>query len=1060
LSLRVAGYNLRSDQDPETPRLVRIKADVDAFLVITFAPQSIAETAYYEYSGQREDRRPGAPPPEVPTDPRPNPGGVPARLAGGSRLVFRVPEAVAVPYTLEGLLDWSALELVTTPIADLPSEPSDGEIAHAPAVAPPDALHTAIELPYRLIISPNSQVAWLHAAHAVTRNGRTELWHTRLAVRQGKDIVPLSSDLKAPLRAIWTPDYTPVPGKNDKDPDLGRTAMNPNDRYQIVRLTSDYAGFRDQHLPPIKPAPFEAEQLMLSTLGGWMRSRGQWNLPDPLPPGGRRPRPIDQPVGVLRDGVGQVPGVLPEVERFRPADLEQDLEAVFQRPPARDDFDLTEWNHRAAQGRDHYVRLVYAGYLYPCGHHASLIKVTERRFIDIGGTPAAYLIQYAYVVVREPLKDYTHAPYDHNGLEMPLKQIRLTTLVTPHIMAPDVLPAAIPLTDGSFWIMDNATTQDVPFHAIGFDMEGHAVEFTASLIFVRRGESHLDLVQQAYAADSATPNPRRACRVPGQKVTFAPPNADPATDNTTLTTLALHFDTELKPEATSFGGFLPMLYKADVKLPAVEQLLGTSTPTTIALYPPYLAAGHLDANAGVFAQIVRDNAPPGPNAVPHTSAATLPITFDPRQAGGISTPNMNLSALTREHGPTAGDPANAAADMFHAGDFFGGFADPNQMPKLFGSLALSDILPAAGSAAANAPKIQFQTVDVSPTKKVLVTVFDWQPRVGGHDTGIVDFEPLPGSTFTIHGRVEKPITLPPAPPAPDAQATSSMDGTLTNFTVSFFHAVILSFASFSFHAATGQRMDVNVKLLDTDPDHPPVSFDGDLKFINDLSKIIPPGALGDGPQLDVTSEGVHLGYGIGLPPVSIGVFALSNLAFSAGLDLPWATGSPQLDFAFASRHSPFLLAVELLGGGGFVHIQLDTGGIKLLEAALEFGAVCDLDLFVASGSVHIMAGVYFALQRKDGKDQSVLSGYLRIGGELSVLGLISVSVEFLLTFSYESPDKISGRATLTVSVQVAFFSKSVDLTVERRFGAHSSDPSFADLMNTPDAWHDYALAFA
>lgn len=31
-------------------------------------------------------------------------------------------------------------------------------------------------------------------------------------------------------------------------------------------------------------------------------------------------------------------------------------------------------------GRDHYVRVVYAGYLMPFGHAASLIKVTERKF--------------------------------------------------------------------------------------------------------------------------------------------------------------------------------------------------------------------------------------------------------------------------------------------------------------------------------------------------------------------------------------------------------------------------------------------------------------------------------------------------------------------------------------------------------------------------------------------------------------------------------------------------------------------------------------------------------
>ena len=46
-------------------------------------------------------------------------GQVVARLGGASRLVFRVPTEVRIPFTIEGLLDWSKLELMVSPIADL-----------------------------------------------------------------------------------------------------------------------------------------------------------------------------------------------------------------------------------------------------------------------------------------------------------------------------------------------------------------------------------------------------------------------------------------------------------------------------------------------------------------------------------------------------------------------------------------------------------------------------------------------------------------------------------------------------------------------------------------------------------------------------------------------------------------------------------------------------------------------------------------------------------------------------------------------------------------------------
>ena len=90
----------------------------------------------------------------------------------------------------------------------------------------------------------------------------------------------------------------------------------------------------------------------------------------------------------------------------------------------------------------------------------------------------------------------------------------------------------------------------------------------------------------------------------------------------------------------------------------------------------------------------------------------------------------------------------------------------------------------------------------------------------------------------------------------------------------------------------------------------------------------------------------------------------------------------------------------IFGGGGFFHIELDTDGMRMLEASFEFGATAALDIGVASGEVHIMAGIYFSLQRKEGSTElaPILTGYLRLGGSLNVLGLIRVSVEFNLSF--------------------------------------------------------------
>jgi hypothetical protein len=249
-----------------------------------------------------------------------------------------------------------------------------------------------------------------------------------------------------------------------------------------------------------------------------------------------------------------------------------------------------------------------------------------------------------------------------------------------------------------------------------------------------------------------------------------------------------------------------------------------------------------------------------------------------------------------------------------------------------------------------------------------------------------------------------------------------------------------------------------------------VQFIGDLEFVEGLRSLSPPGVFGDGVSIDLLQNplGVKASLGISLPPAEVGVFALKNIAFFAGLTIPFLDGKPIVEFAFARRDNPFLLAVSLFGGGGFFHIELDTDGIRLLEAAFEFGAVAAIDIGVASGEVHIMAGIYFKMEKEVSPDfgnkevmVSTLSGYLSCGGKLSVLGLVSVSVEFYLCFTYiVQKKKAYGRATLTVCVEIACFSKSVELTVERSFGGSGGDPTFAQLIESPQIWAEYADVYA
>lgn len=1095
LRLHIRGENLAPVQkDGGGIALAAEDPAQPALLVVTFPPQTIAEAAAFEASivqpPVEPDIPPGVepPPPQTigPIDP---PGSVKVRIGAPSRLVFTVPEGTQIPLTTEGLLDWSALTLRVNGIAAIGPAPTAAEIAQAPAIQRPGDLETAIELPYRLTISPNTSVRWAHRLRPFTSKGRTELWHTRLQLASEEGAAELSVASPAPLRAIWSEDYNPIrmPSRTEEDPRLELAAMSPSDRHQLVVLTSAFHGYEADvtinlsgpggggiltsavhrfstlefgrapltFTRPYVPQPFFASQLMLSSLGGYMKSRGFWTPPRkarrPIifePPHlddiFRRLRPALAGDDVPSSGAGEAASALPS-----------SLSILLPRQEV-EQLDLSEWVHIATQGRDHYVRIVYEGELFPFRHRAALVKVTERKFRQEGSLVVARMFQRMFIVVREPEKRFSVT--DRGML---LKNARLTTLVTPDIAQPQYVEAGV----RSFWVdvMTSPNPADrarFKFHGVGRDSGGNEVDFTIPLMFVSisdTGTRRTKAVRAYNASGSKTQLDARAALVPGQTLLYAEPatpvqHATPDPTNTRLVTRALNF-------VMVNGGAGPALLKADVNIPQVQELLGTDAPTTIRLHPGYVAQG-IDQATGVFAEVVREDftkfLPDDPFA--GLQPTTLGVTFKSDQAGGFATPNMGVSTLTSKLGPMAGKAADALTDTFDPSTFF-----QKGLAQLFGTFDLLDLIP-GGTLGGNAPKLTTSSENVA-NGKVLTATIRWAPPVQNLSvppgTQIATFEKDHGgpSTLSIDGTVQTKLTFDPNGVPVPQPPLSHFTGTLTNFRVGVLKAVYLNFDAFAFESKTGSKTNVTVAL---DP-AVPLQFDGDLKFVEELRKVIPPDLFGDGPSLDISPTGVRAGFSFGLPPVAVGVFALKDVSLGAALTLPFFDGKPTFDFNVSERPHPFLLSVGIFGGGGFFRLQLDTAGLRMVEASFEFGATASIDLGVASGGVYIMAGIYFRLERVEPSNDlaPTLTGYLRMGGHLSVLGLIKVSLEFMLSFTYDGArDKAYGRATLTVKVEIVFFSTSVEITVEKAFGGSSGDPAFGELFESPAVWTEYATAFA
>jgi len=104
-----------------------------------------------------------------------------------------------------------------------------------------------------------------------------------------------------------------------------------------------------------------------------------------------------------------------------------------------------------------------------------------------------------------------------------------------------------------------------------------------------------------------------------------------------------------------------------------------------------------------------------------------------------------------------------------------------------------------------------------------------------------------------------------------------------------------------------------------------------------------------------------------------------------------------------------------------------------------------------------MAGIYFSLQTAPTK-QVQLTGFLKADGNLEVLGIISISMEFYLGFTYLDPGKAYGEATVTLTISILFFSATVSATMRKTFGG-SGDPTFGHAL-TQAEWDQYCSAFA
>src|SRR5262245_19360589 len=168
----------------------------------------------------------------------------------------------------------------------------------------------------------------------------------------------------------------------------------------------------------------------------------------------------------------------------------------------------------------------------------------------------------------------------------------------------------------------------------------------------------------------------------------------------------------------------------------------------------------------------------------------------------------------------------------------------------------------------------------------------------------------------------------------------------------------LQFERVQIRALTGKKPEVDVVFTD-------FLFKGPLSFVKTLRELIPFDGFSDPPELQVTPEGITAGFSVGLPNIAVGVFSLENLSLAAGFAVPFIGPPMSVWFRFCERENPSRLTVSLFGGGFFIGLTANADDLVVVEGAIEFGAAASVDFGVASGSVSVMAGLYFKIEGGD-----------------------------------------------------------------------------------------------
>jgi LysM repeat protein len=1075
---------------PTEPRTLVAVAD-GAHIVVHFGVQHIHEQAY----------------PNDKLNPPPASGIADARAADPSRVVFELPIGTEMPFSAAGVLAGLAgLGLRVVPLAIPRVTPQDPRPATATGVpVVPAADQTAIEAPYRLVVSPDGKYgAFTHSGAPVVAQdatttpvvadpSRVELWHSRLGVRGAENGVDEDDARLRTVRPVWTRDRD-----NAVLAPTFLASLTAANRQDIVNQSADPT-------KGVEPQPFTVDRFYLSSFGAWLDWRVSWSVAAPL----------------------------------------------------------SAYRHQATMGRDQYVRVEQPIYLFPFGHRGTLVTLTQRMIGLKDANPAAYLYQRRFIVLRDHTLDYGIVQGD--TVKAPTNFPFVSVTVDP-VISPDLDLSSIPDPAAGAPFVPTVGGNHYLWKVTGIDHAGRQVTMTTALVcvpvpgsFDQASKFWVDnvvtkdgLIDLGDAEVAFAPEHDRGDTTSRVKYLELTGTAQP--DTSTPSMFQAHITIPALAALNRGGGTSPVKYHDDyvangfkpgdqaglyLKLVQGAALdFASGSDRGGGFIQPSVAVNALsrglgavgdDGSSGGIADGKFDPAKFLGGVLPKLFglidlSTILPIAdlaqapkMISNQLGFIATMATeygNLTAalqksadmLQTQANATNGDPgtldglkqrytqllaqinqaiaALAAQPLKPLQDALDQVSESSNPAQAIangmlgpvndlGTILSSPDLPAFLRSLIQRSQQALQTVLTTATtlSKVLDALrspvqngaihYDWYPTMVGWPPPADAQHPTPHEianyVFVPHDPKGLAISVDIRTDR-DGNPQAEVAAQLSNFELDLLPGTTkligMKFGRVGFRVSTGGKPEVDVQFDG-------MEFLGPLEFIDTLRKIIPLDGFSDPPYVDVTADGATAGFDLALPSVAVGVFSLQNISIGADCRVPFLGDAVTVGFNFCAKEAPFRLTVMAIGGGGWVGIRLSPTGLVLLEMGLEAGASLSVDLGVASGSVSVMVGVYLRLEDKGGQ----LTGYFRIRGEVEVLHIVSASITLELSLTYDTgTHKAIGRASLRIEIEIAFFSTSVEITCEKKLAGSKGDPALYDVM-PPDAggqdiWDRYYSSFA